>query len=147
MGYRRKLENSNSFMDIIIKKRSQLSIHVIVFVEWHLGVLIPSIVKEAFKNHFEVRFQQPCHDRLKLNAPFHNRLSSDQVDELDRAVSRDEIRRAFQKGVLKDYGNLSVDKFFIGVVLRIEKISWVAWGQCLASKLKRGLGAQVSPSE
>ncbi|GJS37805.1 reverse transcriptase domain-containing protein [Tanacetum coccineum] len=42
----------------------------------------------------EVRFQQPCHDRLKLNAPFHNRLSSDQVDELDRAVSRDEIRRA-----------------------------------------------------
>ncbi|GJR30293.1 ribonuclease H-like domain-containing protein [Tanacetum coccineum] len=31
---------------------------------------------------------------LKLNAPFHNRLSSDQVDELDRAVSRDEIRRA-----------------------------------------------------
>ncbi|GJR17500.1 hypothetical protein Tco_0966027 [Tanacetum coccineum] len=54
----------------------------------------PSIVKEAFKNHFEVRFQQPCHDRLKLNAPFHNRLSSDQVDELDRAVSRDEIRRA-----------------------------------------------------
>ncbi|GJT21453.1 RNA-directed DNA polymerase, eukaryota [Tanacetum coccineum] len=49
---------------------------------------------EAFKNHFEVRFQQPCHDRLKLNAPFHNRLSSDQVDELDRAVSRDEIRRA-----------------------------------------------------
>ncbi|GJS73046.1 hypothetical protein Tco_0705887, partial [Tanacetum coccineum] len=35
-----------------------------------------------------------CLDRLKLNAPFHNRLSSDQVDELDRAVSRDEIRRA-----------------------------------------------------
>ncbi|GJZ97655.1 RNA-directed DNA polymerase, eukaryota [Tanacetum coccineum] len=37
---------------------------------------------------------QPCHDRLNLNAPFHNRLSSDQVDELDRAVSRDEIRKA-----------------------------------------------------
>ncbi|GKE85937.1 RNA-directed DNA polymerase, eukaryota, partial [Tanacetum coccineum] len=40
------------------------------------------------------RGNQPCHDRLKLNAPFHNRLSSDQVDELDRAVSRDEIRKA-----------------------------------------------------
>ncbi|GJZ33592.1 hypothetical protein Tco_0579028 [Tanacetum coccineum] len=37
---------------------------------------------------------KPCHDHLKLNAPFHNRLSSDQVDELDMAVSRDEIRRA-----------------------------------------------------
>ncbi|GJV15261.1 ribonuclease H-like domain-containing protein [Tanacetum coccineum] len=74
------------------RKKSQLSIRG-VFVEgtWCTD---PSIVKEAFKNHFEVRFQQPCHDRLKLNAPFHNRLSSDQVDELDRAVSRDEIRRA-----------------------------------------------------
>ncbi|GJT35924.1 hypothetical protein Tco_0926343 [Tanacetum coccineum] len=29
-------------------------------------------------------FHATCHDRLKLNAPFHNRLSSDQVDELDR---------------------------------------------------------------
>ncbi|GKB53636.1 RNA-directed DNA polymerase, eukaryota [Tanacetum coccineum] len=85
-------ENSKFFHGIINKKRSQLSIRG-VFVEgtWCTD---PSIVKEAFKNHFEVRFQQPCHDRLKLNAPFHNRLSSDQVDELDRAVSRDEIRRA-----------------------------------------------------
>ncbi|GKB97831.1 hypothetical protein Tco_0983968, partial [Tanacetum coccineum] len=85
-------ENSKFFHGIINKKRSQLSIRG-VFVEgtWCTN---PSIVKEAFKNHFEVRFQQPCHDRLKLNAPFHNRLSSDQVDELDRVVSRDEIRRA-----------------------------------------------------
>ncbi|GJY88352.1 RNA-directed DNA polymerase, eukaryota, partial [Tanacetum coccineum] len=85
-------ENSKFFHGIINKKRSQLSIRG-VFVEgtWCTD---PSIVKEAFKNHFEVRFQQPCHDRLKLNAPFHNRLSSDQVDELDRAVSRDKIRRA-----------------------------------------------------
>ncbi|GJX16600.1 RNA-directed DNA polymerase, eukaryota [Tanacetum coccineum] len=85
-------ENSKFFHGVINKKMSQLSIRG-VFVEgtWCTD---PSIVKEAFKNHFEVRFQQPCHDRLKLNAPFHNRLSSDQVDELDRAVSRDEIRRA-----------------------------------------------------
>nr|GEX41989.1 putative RNA-directed DNA polymerase, eukaryota, reverse transcriptase zinc-binding domain protein [Tanacetum cinerariifolium] len=85
-------ENSKFFHGIINKKRSQLSIRG-VFVDgtWCTDL---SIVKKAFKNHFEVRFQQPCHDRLKLNAPFHNRLSSDQVDELDRAVSRDEIRRA-----------------------------------------------------
>ncbi|GKB64945.1 RNA-directed DNA polymerase, eukaryota [Tanacetum coccineum] len=86
-------ENSKFFHGIINKKRSQLSIRG-VFVEgtWCTD---PSIVKEAFKNHFEVRFQQPCHDRLKLMLLFHyNRLSSDQVDELDRAVSRDEIRRA-----------------------------------------------------
>ncbi|GJS09391.1 RNA-directed DNA polymerase, eukaryota [Tanacetum coccineum] len=55
----------------------------------------PILVRSPLKNHYrKYRFQQPCHDRLKLNAPFHNRLSSDQVDELDRAVSRDEIRRA-----------------------------------------------------
>ncbi|GJV17585.1 RNA-directed DNA polymerase, eukaryota [Tanacetum coccineum] len=67
-------ENSKFFHGIINKKRSQLSIRG-VFVEgtWCTD---PSIVKEAFKNHFEVRFQQPCHDRLKLNAPFHNRLSN-----------------------------------------------------------------------
>ncbi|GKF73250.1 hypothetical protein Tco_0219582, partial [Tanacetum coccineum] len=63
------------FHGIVNKKRSQLSIRG-VFVEgtWCTD---SSIMKEAFKNHFEVRFQQPCHDRLKLNAPFHNRLSSD----------------------------------------------------------------------
>ncbi|GJW40926.1 RNA-directed DNA polymerase, eukaryota [Tanacetum coccineum] len=57
-------ENSKFFHGIINKKRSQLSIRG-VFVEgtWCTD---PSIVKEAFKNHFEVRFQQPCHDRLKF---------------------------------------------------------------------------------
>ncbi|GKA49575.1 RNA-directed DNA polymerase, eukaryota [Tanacetum coccineum] len=74
-------ENSKFFHGIINKKRSQLSIRG-VFVEgtWCTD---PSIMKEAFKNHFEVRFQQPCHDRLKLMLSFHNRLSSDRWNEMD----------------------------------------------------------------
>ncbi|GKA11825.1 ribonuclease H-like domain-containing protein [Tanacetum coccineum] len=75
------------------RKGSVLSIRGLFSLRAH-GCTDTDVCEEAFKNHFEVRFQQPCHDRLKLNAPFHNRLSSDQVDELDRAVSRDEIRRA-----------------------------------------------------
>ena len=85
-------ENSNFFHGIINKKRSQMAIRGI-FVDgaWCTE---PNSVKEAFKKHFEARFQQPSHDRFKINAHFPKCLSSDQVEELDRVVSRDEIRRA-----------------------------------------------------
>nr|GFC07374.1 RNA-directed DNA polymerase, eukaryota [Tanacetum cinerariifolium] len=80
------------FHGIINKKRSQLSIcGIFVDGSWCTDL---STVKEKFKYHFEARFQQPCHDRFNLNAPLQKWLSSDQVEELDRDVSRDEIRRA-----------------------------------------------------
>ncbi|GJW90119.1 RNA-directed DNA polymerase, eukaryota, partial [Tanacetum coccineum] len=40
------------------------------------------------------RFNHPSTTRFKLSGPFHNRLSSAQMEDLDCAVSRDEIRRA-----------------------------------------------------
>nr|GFA38804.1 RNA-directed DNA polymerase, eukaryota [Tanacetum cinerariifolium] len=48
----------------------------------------------VFKDHFATRFKQPAHGRLKLNISFPNRLSTDQVADMDRSVSRDEIRVA-----------------------------------------------------
>ncbi|GJW36965.1 retrovirus-related pol polyprotein from transposon TNT 1-94 [Tanacetum coccineum] len=55
-----RMELNRRLQDIkLLEKRSQLSIRG-VFVR-ALVLLDPSIVKEAFKNHFEVRFQQPCH--------------------------------------------------------------------------------------
>nr|GFA11470.1 RNA-directed DNA polymerase, eukaryota, reverse transcriptase zinc-binding domain protein [Tanacetum cinerariifolium] len=85
-------ENTNFFHGIINKKRSQLSIcGIFVDGSWCTDL---STVKEKFKYHFEARFQQPCHDRFNLNAPLQKCLSFDQVEELDRDVSRDEIRRA-----------------------------------------------------
>nr|GFA56499.1 RNA-directed DNA polymerase, eukaryota, reverse transcriptase zinc-binding domain protein [Tanacetum cinerariifolium] len=54
----------------------------------------PGVVKDAFKYHFAARFKRPVLGRLKLNISFTNRLSSEQVVDMDRSVSRDEIRMA-----------------------------------------------------
>nr|GEY77314.1 zinc finger, CCHC-type [Tanacetum cinerariifolium] len=50
------------------------------------------VVKDVFKDHFVTHFKQPAHGRLKLNISFPNRLSIDQFADIDRSVSRDEIR-------------------------------------------------------
>ncbi|GJZ98807.1 RNA-directed DNA polymerase, eukaryota [Tanacetum coccineum] len=85
-------ENSKFFHGIINKKRSQLAIRGI-FVDGN-WVTDPTLVKDSFKSHFEARFNHPSTTRFKLSGPFHNRLSSAQMEDLDCAVSRDEIRRA-----------------------------------------------------
>nr|GEU71664.1 RNA-directed DNA polymerase, eukaryota [Tanacetum cinerariifolium] len=54
----------------------------------------PEVVKDAFKDHFANRFNQPGQGRFKLNFLFPNRLSNDQVADLDRCISHDEIRGA-----------------------------------------------------
>nr|GEY07230.1 RNA-directed DNA polymerase, eukaryota [Tanacetum cinerariifolium] len=85
-------ENSKFFHGIINKKRYQLSIReVFVDGDWNTD---PEVVKDVFKYHFATRFEQPAHGRLKLNISFSNRLSIDQVADMDRSVSRDEIRVA-----------------------------------------------------
>ncbi|GJU05240.1 RNA-directed DNA polymerase, eukaryota [Tanacetum coccineum] len=55
--------------------------------------------KETFRNPFSSSFKQPSLGRFKLNSVFTNRLSLDQVVDLDSNVSRDEIRKA-----VWDYG-------------------------------------------
>nr|GEX26919.1 RNA-directed DNA polymerase, eukaryota, reverse transcriptase zinc-binding domain protein [Tanacetum cinerariifolium] len=85
-------KNSKFFHGIINKKRSQLSIRgVFVDGDWNTD---PEMVKDVFKDQFETRFKQPAHGRLKLNISFSNRLSTDQVADMDRSVSQDEIRVA-----------------------------------------------------
>nr|GEX79683.1 RNA-directed DNA polymerase, eukaryota [Tanacetum cinerariifolium] len=85
-------ENSKFFHGIINKKHSQLSIcGVFVGGDWNTH---PEVVKDVFKDHFATRFKQPAHGLLKLNISFPNRLSTYQVADMDRSVSRDEIRVA-----------------------------------------------------
>nr|GFB83274.1 RNA-directed DNA polymerase, eukaryota [Tanacetum cinerariifolium] len=85
-------ENSKFFHGIIIKRRSQLAIRgVFVNGDWHTE---PSLVKDTFLDHFYNRFKQPSSARFKLSLPFSSRLSSDQVLDLDRNISSDEIRAA-----------------------------------------------------
>nr|GEZ67007.1 RNA-directed DNA polymerase, eukaryota [Tanacetum cinerariifolium] len=85
-------ENSKFFHGIINKKRSKLSIReVFVDGDWNTD---PEVVKDVFKDHFATHFKQPSHGRLKLNISFPDRLSTDQVVDMDRSVSWDEIRVA-----------------------------------------------------
>ncbi|GJY51536.1 RNA-directed DNA polymerase, eukaryota [Tanacetum coccineum] len=70
-------ENTNFFHDIINKRRSQLAIRgVLVDGDW---ITDPLSVKDVFKEHFASRFKQPDGGRLKINFPFPNRLSHDQL--------------------------------------------------------------------
>nr|GEX88333.1 RNA-directed DNA polymerase, eukaryota [Tanacetum cinerariifolium] len=85
-------ENSNFFHGSINKKRSQLAIRG-VFVDG-IWCTNPNKVKEAFFKHFKARFKKPVNHRLKINFLFSKRLSDVQASDLERRVSRDEIRLA-----------------------------------------------------
>nr|GEW86600.1 RNA-directed DNA polymerase, eukaryota, reverse transcriptase zinc-binding domain protein [Tanacetum cinerariifolium] len=54
----------------------------------------PNKVKVAFFKHFEARFKKPVNHRLKINFLFSKRLSDVQASDVERRVSRDEIRLA-----------------------------------------------------
>nr|GEV82448.1 RNA-directed DNA polymerase, eukaryota [Tanacetum cinerariifolium] len=85
-------ENSKFFHGIINKKRSQLAIRGVF--DNGLWCTDPGKVKEAFFNHFEARFKKHVAHRFMLNFPFNKRLSDMQAADLERNVSRDEIRLA-----------------------------------------------------
>ncbi|GJU86013.1 RNA-directed DNA polymerase, eukaryota, partial [Tanacetum coccineum] len=85
-------ENSKFFHGVINKKRAQLAIRgVFNNGTWCTD---PNTVKESFVSHFASRFKQPISSRFKLNMMFNNRLTVDQVGDLDRFVSFDEIKAA-----------------------------------------------------
>nr|GEZ41557.1 RNA-directed DNA polymerase, eukaryota [Tanacetum cinerariifolium] len=80
--------DSGNVSDEILLKRMELT-RVFVDGDWNTD---PEVVKDVFKDHFATRFKQPAHGWLKLNISFPNRLSTDQVADIDRSVSRDEFR-------------------------------------------------------
>ncbi|GJR46872.1 hypothetical protein Tco_1314975 [Tanacetum coccineum] len=85
-------ENSKYFHRIIIKKRSQLAIcGVLLEGDW---IVEPSNMKKEFLNHFANRFSKLVTHRLIFETQFPNRLSSNQIGDLERNVSYDEIKRA-----------------------------------------------------
>nr|GEU64911.1 putative RNA-directed DNA polymerase, eukaryota, reverse transcriptase zinc-binding domain protein [Tanacetum cinerariifolium] len=71
-------------------KRSHLSIRGIL----HNGDWIddPTRVKDEFFNHFSKQFSDPSPNRITLDHLFHNRLSVDQVAELERNLSNAKIK-------------------------------------------------------
>nr|GEV79104.1 hypothetical protein [Tanacetum cinerariifolium] len=55
-------------------------------------VLGAGTIKKAFVNHFEARFKEHGLHRFKINVQFPKKLIQNQADDLERVVSRDEIR-------------------------------------------------------
>ncbi|GJV39152.1 RNA-directed DNA polymerase, eukaryota [Tanacetum coccineum] len=85
-------ENSKYFHGILNKRRSQLAIRgVLVDGDW---ISDPSKVKDEFFNHFKKQFSPPQSSRICFDYVFPTRLSSDQVEELERDVSYDEVKGA-----------------------------------------------------
>nr|GEV04940.1 RNA-directed DNA polymerase, eukaryota [Tanacetum cinerariifolium] len=85
-------ENSKYFQGIINKQRNNLAIRGIM--EDGHWIEEPSAVKNEFLSHFKDRFDVPCKNRLFLDMPFPNMLSSDQILDLEKPFSKEEIKGA-----------------------------------------------------
>nr|GFA69949.1 RNA-directed DNA polymerase, eukaryota [Tanacetum cinerariifolium] len=97
-------ENSKYIHAIINKKCVNLSVKgVMVDGDW---IDDPDLVKQEFRSHFTDRFQDPGSRRGSLNFLFPNRLSNDQILDLESPISKDEIRTAvWGCGVDKSHGS------------------------------------------
>ncbi|GJR41802.1 RNA-directed DNA polymerase, eukaryota [Tanacetum coccineum] len=83
-------ENSKFFHGVINKKRSQLAIRgVLVDGEW---ISETAKVRNEFLMHFSNRFSAPPSSKLSLDSQFDKVLSQEQNDDLERAISKEEIK-------------------------------------------------------
>ncbi|GJY96657.1 RNA-directed DNA polymerase, eukaryota [Tanacetum coccineum] len=85
-------ENSKYFHGIVNKKRSQMAIRgVLVEGDW---VVEPAMVKKEFFNHFSNRFAAPVSPNITFQLQFPKCLSLDQIEDLERTATYDEIKKA-----------------------------------------------------
>ncbi|GJX39469.1 RNA-directed DNA polymerase, eukaryota [Tanacetum coccineum] len=57
-------------------------------------IVEPSLVKNEFLKHFATRFAAPSSSSITFDYQFPNRLTPDQIEDLERNVSYEEIKRA-----------------------------------------------------
>nr|GEV24518.1 RNA-directed DNA polymerase, eukaryota [Tanacetum cinerariifolium] len=85
-------ENSKYFHGVMNKKRSQLKIHgTLANGEW---ISDPHIVKNKFFTHFKKQFLPIQAPSICFDFTFPTRLSPDQVQDLERTVTYEEVKRA-----------------------------------------------------
>ncbi|GJR37139.1 RNA-directed DNA polymerase, eukaryota [Tanacetum coccineum] len=85
-------ENSRYFHGMLNKKRNQQAIRGILKEGTWLED--PISVKNEFLSQFKEMFDSPSSSRLMLDMAFPNRVSTEQLIELERNVSKEEIKRA-----------------------------------------------------
>nr|GEV54544.1 RNA-directed DNA polymerase, eukaryota, reverse transcriptase zinc-binding domain protein [Tanacetum cinerariifolium] len=85
-------ENSKYYHDVINKKRNNLAIRgVLVNDNW---VESPQLVKNEFYAHFKQRFEKPNLSGIQFDREFPNKICSEQAIDLEREVSKEEVKRA-----------------------------------------------------
>nr|GFC10886.1 RNA-directed DNA polymerase, eukaryota [Tanacetum cinerariifolium] len=83
-------ENSKYYHGVLNKKRGRLTIReVLVDGIWMES---PHLVKHEFFEHFKNRFEKPNKSRILLERDFVKRISLEQNDDLEREVSKEEIK-------------------------------------------------------
>ncbi|PWA79876.1 hypothetical protein CTI12_AA199580 [Artemisia annua] len=100
-------ENTKFFHGVINRKRANLSVKGIMID----GVWVddPSCVKEEFRYHFEERFNDPGTRRGSINFRFPNRLSIDQIADLNQRHSSSNVTYpSIWKSILKEFYSLKV---------------------------------------
>ncbi|GKD19602.1 RNA-directed DNA polymerase, eukaryota, partial [Tanacetum coccineum] len=85
-------ENTKFFHGMINKKRSQMSIRgIMVNGTW---IDNPVNVKYEFLDHFRRRFDKPSENRAMIDICFPKVLSIEQRDDLERMVTKEEVKQA-----------------------------------------------------
>ncbi|GJW22502.1 RNA-directed DNA polymerase, eukaryota [Tanacetum coccineum] len=86
----------------------------------------PLMVKREFLIYFKTRFAKPDESRIHLNMHFPNTLSSDQRDELELEVTKEEIKRAvWDCGIVKSPGPDGSNSSFIALIPKIPDANMV----------------------
>nr|GFD25531.1 RNA-directed DNA polymerase, eukaryota [Tanacetum cinerariifolium]GFD25907.1 RNA-directed DNA polymerase, eukaryota [Tanacetum cinerariifolium] len=84
--------NTRFFHGVLNKKRNQMAIRgVLVDGKW---IDHPSEVKGEFFKHFYDRFNKPVDNRIPFETTFPNQISRDQQIELERMVTKEELKVA-----------------------------------------------------
>ncbi|GKC58290.1 RNA-directed DNA polymerase, eukaryota [Tanacetum coccineum] len=85
-------ENSKYFHGILNNKRSKLSIRgIFADGDW---ITDPNKVKNEFLHHFSKQFSKPQTPNIGIEFQFLTRLTSEQVEDLERTATYDEINKA-----------------------------------------------------
>nr|GEW91461.1 RNA-directed DNA polymerase, eukaryota [Tanacetum cinerariifolium] len=85
-------DNSRFFHGMLNKKRNQLNIRgIMVNGDW---IDNPLEVKREFFNHFRDRFANSEDTRITIDMTFPKQISNDQKEELERALTKDELKAA-----------------------------------------------------
>ncbi|GJS35528.1 RNA-directed DNA polymerase, eukaryota [Tanacetum coccineum] len=85
-------KNSKYFHRIINSKRSHLNIHgILLDGDW---IVDHNKLKSEFLKHFSNQFSKPLSTGVKINFQFPTRLRLEQLEELERPISYEEIKKA-----------------------------------------------------